>query len=64
MTQPLSAEAAVLHAALERDYVKVAELLRKEETWSLDEIWLFYRRCQELTSFLHSFYMQLREERV
>ena len=59
----LSAEAAVLHAAIEKDYAEVNRLLEDQETWSLDGIWAFQRQCEELTSHLWSTYHRLQKER-
>lgn len=58
----ISAEAAVLNAAIERDYAEVTRLISDRKTWSLEGIWRFKRHCEQLTSFLHSEYFRLLEE--
>lgn len=49
-----SAEAAVLHAAIEGDYAEVINLLNNAEVWSREGMWRFHRQCQELADFLHT----------
>jgi hypothetical protein len=48
-----SAEADVLHAAIEGDYAEVLNLLNNAAVWSREGMWRFHRQCQELADFLH-----------
>lgn len=50
----LSAEAAVLHAAIEGDYDQVRALLLNKQIWSRNGVWRFHRKLEELDSFCHN----------